>query len=42
MARLQVKLRGEPWHGGDALLHEALERSLVEPAGALRVERLQP
>ena len=42
MARLQVRLRGEAGHGGDALLHEALERRLVEPAGALRVERLQP
>ena len=42
MARLQVRLRGEAGHGGDALLHEGLERRLVEPAGALRVERLQP
>ena len=36
------RLRGEARHGGDALLHEGLERSFVEPAGALRVERLQP
>ena len=42
MARLQVRLRGEAWHGGDALLHEGLEGSLVQPAGALRVERLPP
>ena len=42
VARLQVRLRGEARHGGDALLHEGLEGSLVQPAGALRVERLQP
>ena len=40
MAGPQVGLGGEARYARDALLHEGLERRLVEPAGALCVERL--